>query len=287
MHTLRLVDCCSSGPPSEACSDDSFTTGDIDTDTEQEDHLSLNAIVRGVSVLMRHNVSRSAINELFNTILGTKDERYDHLRRPVTDESQHEIQRLEFDCCPKNCRVFQKDDISEICDFCGSQRYLNDGRPARTWTYVPLTPRLERDISNPVTRSYLSYAKQVTPSTNHYADFPHSQACKRLREAVGKIGLNDQFLAIGGDGVVWEQRKRSQLWILYAVPFGLPPLLRYRSCRSYFLALIDCRPSFPKCFYSYLLPVVDDFKYLESGIIPSATARGFWGMGGSGGEGGK
>ncbi len=55
------------------------------------------------------------------------------------------MQPIRFHCCPNDCIVFRgvHTDL-DSCPICGTSRYMKPGIPARTYTYLPVGPRLVR-----------------------------------------------------------------------------------------------------------------------------------------------
>ncbi|KAJ6462062.1 hypothetical protein DFH09DRAFT_879428, partial [Mycena vulgaris] len=82
-----------------------------------------------------------------------------------------------YDCCPKSCCCYVGPHADETkCPYCDEPRFKSNGKPRKTFTYVPLIPRLVSYFKNAKVVEQMSYRgkykpdgimKDVFDSTNH------------------------------------------------------------------------------------------------------------------------
>lgn len=183
-----------------------------------------------------------------------------------------------YDCCPNSCCCYVGPHAEEDkCPYCSEPRFKSNGKPRKTFTYVPLIPRLVSYFQNPQVVEQMGYRgdykrnrdgtmKDVFDSTNYSilqeryvtvngAKMPYKFFCD----------LRDIALGLSTDGFSPFKRRKKTCWPLLIFNYNLPPEIRFHLRHVLCVGVIP-GPNKPKDADSFLWPLVEELLKLELGV---------------------
>lgn len=190
---------------------------------------------------------------------------------------------IRYDCCVNSCMAFidyvdergKNNHLGELdqCDICGEDRFetvkLSTGvqqRSRKTYTYLPLIPRLQVRCANTQCMSDMKeYRAQACQVKDVVSDFYDS----RLYEKLCKDGLMDDdraiLLSLSTDGITLVRQKGFSVWPILVINLSLSPSERVKLKNMLPIGLIP-GPRGPQNLNSFLVPFVDEMLQLKEGI---------------------
>ena len=187
---------------------------------------------------------------------------------------------VEFACCINSCICYtgQYADLDE-CPKCKTSRLHESGRARRTFSYMPLIPRLRALMSNPTYAARLQYradehAKTRVPGTiTDIFDGIHYRSLLGERVVFGDQSLphnyfsdhRDIALGFATDGFAPFKKQNHTAWILLIFNYNLPPDERFQKDNILCAGIIP-GPKKPWDADSFIYPLVRELLELASGV---------------------
>lgn len=179
------------------------------------------------------------------------------------------IQHERYDCCINSCMAFTESQ-SDHCLVCLSSRFDKSGKPVKTMDYIPLIHQLRLQYAC-ASRSdkFTSYPTKCIRNHNTsgiITDIWNGKLMGRLREKGLFSNTTDLALSFHTDGVkLFKTRSAFHIWPLLIIINNLPPEERFKRENLLLLGLIP-GPQQPKDLDSFLRPLVNELKMLQTGI---------------------
>ncbi|GJF00485.1 transposase family Tnp2 domain-containing protein [Phanerochaete sordida] len=209
-----------------------------------------------------------------------------------------------YHCCPKSCMCYVGPyaDLQQ-CLYCGTSRYNGQGRPRKTFTYIPLIPRLRAMYRDPQMAKKLEYRSHFAQSPpKHRVPGPE---CERLRKVSGRgvagrcycpskvedvfdghhyralcdspVIINDKpqphahfshnhdlALGLSTDGFAPFKRRSQTCWPLIVYNYNLPPQERFKKDNILCLGVVP-GPHKPQDIDSFLWVLAEEMLQLAHG----------------------
>lgn len=182
-----------------------------------------------------------------------------------------------YDCCPNSCICYTgpHDKLKE-CPYCKEARYRADNiTPRKTFTYLPLIPRLIAFAKNREMAEKMQYRSQYRHTDGRVDDIFDGTTYESLRRRnirVGKVLLfkyfadaRDVALGLSTDGFAPHKRRKSTAWPLILFNYNLPPEIRFHLNNIISLGVIP-GPKKPHDIDSFLWPMIREFVQLAQGV---------------------
>ena len=199
-------------------------------------------------------------------------------RSHVRDLSRFEP--VKFVCCINSCICYTGPyaDLDK-CPKCETLRLDESGRARRTFSYIPLIPRLRALVSNHTYATQLQYradehAKTRRPgTTTDIFDGLHYRSLLRERVIVGDQTYphnyfsdhRDIALGFATDGFAPFKKRKHTAWILLIFNYNLPPEQRFRKDNILCVGIIP-GPKKPWDADSFIYPLVRELLELAIGV---------------------
>ena len=233
----------------------------------------------------------------------------------IPDESEAEVDArtaflssvdpVLYDCCPRSCCCYAGpyEDFQQ-CPICQESRFNSAGRARKTFTYIPLIPRLIGLYRNKAMAQKLRYRHKFQQSSVRHPE-PIAE-CEDIRRilGVGKPGtcycpsavedifdgnlyraLRDTTVTVNGqplshtffsdkrdialglstDGFTPFKRRNQSCWPLILYNYNLPPEERFHQENIICVGVIP-GPKKPSDSDSFLWPLVEELIQLEGGV---------------------
>jgi hypothetical protein len=189
------------------------------------------------------------------------------------------ISPVKYHCCENSCCCFtgQYSDLQQ-CPFCQLPRYQPNGKPAKTFHYIPITRRLITMLSNPSQAKAMLYRSQehthkTDSNISDIFDGSHYRSLLSQRVEVNNHKLRHKFfsdhrdvaLGLSTDGFTVFKHRTDTGWPLLLFNFNLPPEVRFHKKNLLPLGLIPGPRQF-KDLDSFLFPMVEEFINLATGV---------------------
>jgi hypothetical protein len=187
---------------------------------------------------------------------------------------------VEFACCINSCICYtgQYADLDE-CPKCKTARLNESGRARRTFSYMPLIPRLRAFMSNRTYATRLRYradehAKTRVPgTTTDIFDGLHYLSLLGERVVIGDQSLphnyfsdhRDIALGFATDGFAPFKKRKYTAWVLLIFNYNLPPDQRFQTDNILCAGIIP-GPKKPWDADSFIYPLVRELLELASGV---------------------
>ena len=195
-------------------------------------------------------------------------------------QSLSRFEPVQFACCINSC-VCYTGSYAELdkCPKCETSRLDESGRARRTFSYMPLVPRLRALMSNRTYATRLQYradehAKARMPgTTTDIFDGLHYRSLLGERVVVGDRKLphnyfsDDRDIALGfaTDGFAPFKKRKHTAWILLIFNYNLPPDQRFQKDNILCVGIIP-GPKKPSDTDSFIYPLVRELLELANGV---------------------
>lgn len=194
----------------------------------------------------------------------------------VTKISGFEPKR--FDCCINSCCAFTGHHKERTaCIYCREARFDEQGRPRKTFIYLPVTPRLQGRYANPTMAKLMRHrAEGHIHSPDKITDVMDSDVYQNLLgrhvKVDGKTLPHTYFsdprhvaMGLSTDGFCPFRKRKTTAWPLIAFDYNLPPEIRFHLENIIAIGIIP-GPKKPIDLDSYLWPLVEEFLQLAVGV---------------------
>ena len=193
-------------------------------------------------------------------------------------EELSELVAQRYDCCVKSCVAFTGPHAKlKECPRCRKPRYRRDGKPMKTYRYIPLIPQLIASLLNQELNQHMRYRCEKTKAKDSKItdvfDASHYRGLLEKEVAIDGHGLghtyfsDDRDIALGlaTDGVNPWKRRKSTFWPIILYNFNLPPEVRFHDENAICVGEVP-GPSKPKDMDSFLYPLVQELLKLSVGV---------------------
>ena len=233
----------------------------------------LQALQQHLTWFTQHpSVSKEAFSEMLCTLhYGTLPhgnllpDSYDKAMAMI---KEYVIKPVVYHCCPNDCITFRGDtaDLTK-CSKCGTDRYLRNKIPAKSFTYFPLKPRLIRMFETPrLSEMIQSHKESLDSSSDVVYDIQQSHAWKHAYSSDGPYrgDVRGISLALCADGVNPFHINRVQYSMCPIVLslLNLPRHIRYKFSNMMLVGIIP-GPKEPLSMNSYVDILVDELLELN------------------------
>jgi hypothetical protein len=188
------------------------------------------------------------------------------------------IQPQVYDCCPDSCLCYTGPHAELTqCPYCDKSRRTSKGKARKTFSYIPLAPRLAQFAANLRMAKLMQYRGEYKQKHGSTADIfdseEYQKLCKELIE-VDDVKLTAKYfsdnrdvaMGISSDGFGPFKSRKITCWPLLVFNYNLPPDIRFHLEFMLSVGVIP-GPKKPKDFDSFLWPLVQEFKMLAHGIV--------------------
>lgn len=184
---------------------------------------------------------------------------------------------VSYDCCPGSCCCYVGPHADEQkCPYCNEPRFKSNGKPRKTFTYVPLIPRLVSYFKNAEMTKEMSHRGSYEATPGVMKDVFDSKNYRDLRERFVTVNgakmpykffcdLRDIALGLSTDGFAPFKRRKKTCWPLLIFNYNLPPEIRFHLRHVLCVGVIP-GPNKPKDADSFLWPLVMELLQLELGV---------------------
>lgn len=197
-------------------------------------------------------------------------------------EELSELMAESYDCCIKSCVAFTGPHTKlKACPRCRKPRYRQNGRPMKTYRYIPLIPRLFAFFLNRELNERMRYRSEGHPKSkaegysqvSDVFDGSHYRSLLEKEVTIDGHGLGHTYfsdqrdiaLGLATDGVNPWRRRKSSFWPILLYNFNLPPEERFHDNNAICIGEVP-GPEKPKDMDSFLYPAVQELLKLAVGI---------------------
>lgn len=180
-----------------------------------------------------------------------------------------QIEHRRFDCCINSCMAFTESE-HDHCLICLSPRYNKSGNAFKTFDYIPLLHRLRLQFSSAsrakILTTYPEQCRERYEQSGVITDIWNGKLFHELSERGLFQNTSDLSLSFHTDGVkLFKSRKSFHVWPLLIIINNLPPDQRFKKENVLLLGIIP-GPNQPKDLDSFLRPLINELKELQTGI---------------------
>jgi len=227
---------------------------------------------------IRNNLTDLAFNDVSYLFSKAGMENLAKTRAHVRSLSR--IEPVRFASCINSC-ICYTGPYTELdeCPKCGTSRLNESGRARRTFSYMPLIPRLRALVSNRTYATRLQYradehAKTRMPgTTTDIFDGLHYRSLLGEPVVVGDRTLphnyfsdhRDIALGFATDGFAPFKKRKHTAWILLIFNYNLPPDQRFQKDNILCAGIIP-GPKKPWDADSFIYPLVRELLELANGV---------------------
>jgi hypothetical protein len=197
-------------------------------------------------------------------------------------EELSELVAETYDCCVKSCVAFTGPHARlKACPRCRKPRYRLNGKPLKTFRYIPLIPQLIAYFLNQELNRRMRYrseryseargsrGEQVSDvfDGSHYLGLLEKEATINGHGLGHTYFSDDRDVALGlaTDGVNPWRRRKSTFWPILFYNFNLPPEERFHDDNAICVGEVP-GPEKPKDMDSFLYPAIQELLKLAIGI---------------------
>ena len=220
----------------------------------------------------KHTISDKAFNEIMS-IFGIIDVSLYKLRKSL--KKIVPIQPKLVDICWNSCCAFIGENANhDICPICGEPRYVSGKTPEQSQksaAYFSIIDSLTIQYKDPFRATILRYRHEYTSREEYISndgkigDVFDGNRYKSL-VALGLFpDYRDVALIASTDGYQLFRQKRNDCWIVLFLNANLPLSQRVKKENLMIIAVIP-GPKSPKDFNSFLQPLINELKHLESNV---------------------
>jgi hypothetical protein len=181
------------------------------------------------------------------------------------------IKHTRHHCCVNSCIAYTEPyHLETQCPFikCKEPRYDARDLPRQTYDLIPITHRLRLQYANSKRAEILKgYRKGLAedPWPDGLRDYWDGELHKKHKADGFFEDDHDIALAFSTDGLQLFPKGQYGVWPLLLINLNLPPEIRVKKDNLILCGVIP-GPNSPKDIHSFLKPVVDELKQLETGI---------------------
>lgn len=185
------------------------------------------------------------------------------------------LDHIRIDCCSSNCCAYTGSYRNLThCPYCGDDRYFALGqvqKSKKTWDFTSLIRRFRTMYADIDTSKELQ--RQDKEATSPIvADVWDAHYIKSLRSEGYFRSYRDLALGLSHDGIQLFKIGDFEVTPILITVFNFRREHRYDSKHQIVVGIIP-GPSQPKDLNSFMVPVVDELKLLETGILAWDAAR--------------
>lgn len=192
------------------------------------------------------------------------------------------LRPVRYDCCRSSCCCFVGPYANLArCPYCDLERRRPDGKPYKSFSYLPVIPQLQALFRSPELATKMLYCsifhtdagEHVDGSIKDVFDGTHYKHLLEMKVQIdGKTqnykffsGERDIALGLSTDGFSPFKRRKHSCWPLILFNYNLPP-----DIRTHLDNIICCGvipgPKAVKDIDSFLYPLIDELMLLASGV---------------------
>jgi hypothetical protein len=226
----------------------------------------------------RRTISHDAHNDYISVVsLMAQEHVSDHRTVEALLERTTGISHIQYDVCRQSCVCFNfKYSNATVCPLCNTPRYDPNGKPWKTFDYIPIQHRLRLQYANPQRAQEFTQYRQSLKLDAHrrvqegeeeeLRDFWDGKLCTQLQAKGFLTASTDLAFAFSTDGVdLFRKGKKHQVWPLLLTCFNLSPENRFLEDNIFCLGVVP-GPTKPADLDSFLYPMVEEFKCLQRGV---------------------
>lgn len=180
-----------------------------------------------------------------------------------------------FDVCRESCICYAGHPDATECPVCALPRLRPDGKPWKTFDYIPVTHQLVLQYSDANrAKEFLGHVDELyntsggrTEETHTIRDFWDGELANELRRR-GMLKRRDLAFYFSTDGVRLFKTGTFSAWPLLLLNLNLRPEIRFKQENVILVGLIP-GPREPKDTNSFFRPLIDEFKVLSQGVEAS------------------
>ena len=193
-------------------------------------------------------------------------------------EDLSELVAESYDCCVRSCVAFTGPHAKlKACPHCRRPRYCQNGKPMKTYRYIPLIPRLIASFLNRELSERMGYrsdkAEGNSDQMTDVFDGSHYLELLQKEVTINDHGLGHTYfsdhrdiaLGLATDGVNPWRRRKSTFWPILLFNFNLPPEERFHDNNAICIGEVP-GPEKPKDMDSFLYPLVQELLKLSVGV---------------------
>ena len=235
-------------------------------------------ILRPFGMKIRNNLTASTFHEMSYNFSKAGMENLAKTRSHVRVLSRFEP--MIFACCINSCICYAGPYANlDKCPKCETSRLNESGRARRTFSYMPLIPRLRALMLNRTYTTRLQYRADEHPKTGRPGTttdiFNGLHYCSLLKERV-VVGDRtyphnyfsdhcDVALSFATDGFTPFKKLKHTTWILLVFNYNLPPEQRFQKDNILCVGIIP-GPKKPWDADSFIYPLVRELLELAIGV---------------------
>lgn len=191
------------------------------------------------------------------------------------------VTSVKYHCCVNSCVAYTGNLRNRnTCPYCSEPRYEQDEKPRKTYTYLPLIPRLVTQYTN-FDRSKEFRYRATFPAQRERekcADVDRTAEIMQIysdifdgthyKELVDKGLFQDErdiALGFASDGFQLFQNNHHDCWPILMFNYNIPPQQRVEK-RNLILCGIMPGPRQPKDLDTFLQPLLEELLQLQDGI---------------------
>lgn len=193
-----------------------------------------------------------------------------------------ELMAESYDCCVKSCVAFTGPHSKlKACPRCRKPRHRRNGKPMKTYRYIPLIPQLVAYFLNRELNERMRYRSEGHPrakaekggNMTDVFDGSHYLGLLEKEVTIDGHGLGHTYfsdprdiaLGLATDGVNPWRRRKSTFWPILLYNFNLPPTERSHDDNAICIGEVP-GPEKPKDMDSFLYPAVQELLKLSVGV---------------------
>jgi len=237
---------------------------DLSEQSMAADEDAIEKLIKTIALLnakVRHNLAEAAIKEIRQIFsLTDTPSQYSAIQ---TLKRLTGLEERRIDCCIHSCiaftGIYENDDTCP----CGEPRYDpaftgTPRRPRKTFSYLPLIPRLILQYSN-AERSRIFKTYPASVSAEECCDFWNGSTCETLRKDGYFASPTDLALLVSTDGVNLVRQRNFDTWPIIILNLNLPPEIRVQK-ENILLSGAIPGPQNPKDLNTFLRPLIEELK---------------------------
>jgi hypothetical protein len=232
-----------------------------------------NNLIKGLQLLYikdKHTISEQAFNEILEIFEISNISLY--RLRTILGKIVPLKPKL-IDICWNSCCAFTgKNIICNTCPICKEPRYITKKKTKKSrkqLAYFSIIDSLKLQYNNPARAKDLRYRYEYTSKENFTSDDSKigdvfdGNRYKTLVASGFFLDYRDIALIASMDGYQVFKQNRNDCWIILLLNANLSPSQRVKK-ENLMINMVIPGPKSPKDFNSFLQPLVDELKQLES-----------------------
>ena len=241
----------------------------------EEEHIqcSLDLYAMAVEAGVPRETWNAMIKRINSFTNGVRPKLYSYQRAQNELRRRYPVKPQLYDVCPDGCKMFENDDTTDVCEFCGKHQFKDETTtPVKQVLQLPLKQQLALLIKDRESREMLMHRSTREASELVLKDVFDGDAYKEM-ENVLFTGAMDIALGLYTDDFTRYRRGGQSMTIVHLVVLNLPPEIRYED--KYMLQVcVTPGPNKPQDLFSFLKPFMDDLEVLCRRGITVQTEEG-------------